>query len=61
MNKPDEKTIRALELVAKGVPSAAICERLGISRNHLYQIKHNAKKPRPLVPQLDRACAQEAE
>lgn len=44
MSKPDGKTIRALELVAKGVPSAAICERLGISRNQLYQIKHRAEK-----------------
>lgn len=52
MNKPDDKNARALELVAKGVPSAAICERLGISRNHLYQIKHNAKKPRRETPQV---------
>lgn len=52
MNKPVDKNARALELVAKGVPSAAICERLGISRNYLYQIKHNAKKPRRETPQV---------
>lgn len=59
MNKPDDKNARALELVAKGVPSAAICERLGISRNRLYQIKHYAEKPqRKVVPQLARAVAE---
>lgn len=52
MNKPDDKNARALELVAKGVPSAAICERLGITRNYLYQIKHNAKKPRRETSQV---------
>ena len=57
MSKPDEKTIRALELVAKGVPSAAICERLGISRNRLYQIKHYAEKPRREVPQWTQEAA----
>ena len=52
MKKPDDKNARALELVAKGVPSAAICERLGISRDRLYQIKHYALKPRKkIVPQ----------
>jgi len=53
VNKPDDKAARALELVAKGVPSAAICERLGISRNRLYQIKHYAEKPRQPSTQLD--------
>lgn len=53
MNKPDDKNARALELVAKGVPSAAICERLGISRNQLYQIKHRAGKARQPAQQLD--------
>lgn len=58
MTKPDDKNARALELVAKGVPSAAICERLGITRNHLYQIKHYAKKPRQkVVPQWSDANA----
>jgi DNA invertase Pin-like site-specific DNA recombinase len=51
--KPCEKTIRALELVAKGVPTQAICERLGISRNRLYQIKHYAEKPRQPAQQLN--------
>ena len=57
MNKPDDKAARALELVAKGVPSAAICERLGISRNRLYQIKHYAEKTRREVVQRDGADA----
>jgi hypothetical protein len=55
VTKPDEKTIRALELVAKGIPSAAICERLGITRNRLYQIKHYAEKPRRAEQQFDGA------
>ena len=49
MSKPDWKVQRVLELVAKGVPSAAICERLGITRDRLCQIKHYAKKPREKV------------
>lgn len=55
MSKTDHKAARALELVAKGVPSAAICERLGISRDRLYQIKHYANNPRREVPRLDEA------
>lgn len=58
MNKPDDKAARALELVAKGVASAAICERLGITRNRLYQIKHYDGKPRPPTPQTDGATSE---
>jgi hypothetical protein len=54
VTKPDDKAARALELIAKGVSSAAICERLGISRNRLYQIKHYGGKPRPPATELDR-------
>lgn len=58
MNKPDDKVARALELVAKGVPSAAICERLGISRGRLCDIKNYAKRPRPPAPQMDGATSE---
>ena len=51
-NWPEPKRIEtALELVAKGVPSAAICERLGISRSRLCEIKNYAKRPREKVMQ----------
>lgn len=51
------QTARALELIGKGIPNAAICARLGITRQRLCQIRHDAKNPqRKVVPQWDGAA-----
>lgn len=35
---------RVMVLVSQGIPSSAICERLGISKNRLYQICYDLKR-----------------
>jgi len=45
-----DKAARALRLTELGIDTQAICERLGISRHRLEQIKARAKKPRKAAP-----------